>query len=403
MKRIFPLALICVILLSSLVPNASATEVWEDDIFFDVLSYSFPNDSNSMICFASGNKVTANFKLPEGRYIRYVDFIFQVAKKDTVPTVTVGVSATASQKSLTMVELGNNRYRVYGAYNQYSPNICITVTASSLQAVTFDSFRISYQTIDAYDETGSCLISASGYTNTINYIPSDMINYRNFIGSSDYSLNGFTTTAWCDNWRKYDFMDFVFYYQVGGINSVSVTIGDSIVPAEVSYLNSNGVMDRYEFTVRIDLRNVNRITTERLTIEVNGKVNPGEDNFISFEGLRGYIDAGEVNLLYVFLRNIVTELSNIKTSLVGDSTSANEFKDDSSELVSGLDGISASMDSVQRPSMDSINMDFTTNIGTASILVGNLFNQLLSVPWLSSIFIASVTIALISYILYGKD
>lgn len=380
-----------------------AAEVWEDDIFFDVLSYSFPNDSNSMVCMASGNKVTANFNLPEGRYIRYVDFIFQVAKNDTAPTVTLGVTATSSQKSLTMVSLGNQRYRVYGTYNQYSPYLCITITASSLQAVTFDSFRISYQSLTPYDETGTCTIMAGNYNATINYVPTDLINYRDFIGSSDYANNGLMCIAQCANWRKYDFIDFLFSFDVGAINSVRVNIGDSIVPAEVSHFSSDGIMDHYSFSVRVDLRNVNRLTTEALCITIDGKVNPGEGNLVSVDGIRGYIDAGDVNLLYVFLRNIVTELASIKTALVGDTTSGDQFKDETDVLIEDLGGISDAMNSVDRPSMDSINTDFSGEINGASVLMSTVFTEVMDVPWLSRFILASLTLGLLAFILYGKE
>lgn len=402
-KRGFSLLLVALLLVISLSPAAYAADVWEDDMFFDVLSYSMPNDSNSLVCFATANKVTATFKLPEGRYIRYIDFIFQVAKNDTAPTVTVGVSATSTQKSLTIVDLGGQRYRVYGSYNQYSPTICITVSASSLQAVTFDAFRISYQAITVYDETGSCVISASDYSNTINFVPTDTINYRSFLGASSPELNSFVTWTRMPNWRKYDFIDFTFSFDVSAINSVRVTIGDTIVPAEVSYLSSDGVNGHFWFAVRVDLTNVNRTSLEELMVTISGKVNSGGSNFICVDGMRGYIDAGAVNLLYIYLRDIITSISSLKQAISGDSTSGDSFKNESSGLISGLDDISSSMDSVDRPSMDSINLDFSSDISSASALMGNIFTTFTGVDWLSRLFLVSITLVLVSYILYGKD
>lgn len=403
MKRIFSLALICVVLVLSLAVPSYATSVWEDDIFFDVLSYSTPNDSGSMVCFATANKVNATFSLPEGRYIRYIDFIFQVAKNDVFSSVTVGVSATAKQYTLNVVDLGNRRYRVYGEYSQYSPTICITVNGSPLYAVTFDAFRISYQTLDSYDETGTCEVRASGFNSVINYIPTDIINYRIFQGTEDYEANYLTCQATCPNWRKYDFIDFLFSLDVGGINSIKVTLGDSIVPAEVSYFTSNGVNDHYAVSVRIDLRNVKRSSTEGLYIFISGKVNPGIDNIVSVDGIRGYIDSGDVNLLYVFLRDIITGIANLKDALNGDTASGDQFKDDSSGLITDLDGITSEMDSVDRPSMDSVDVDFTSDISDTSVLLGSIFEEVTSISWLSRLILASVTMGLIAYILYGKE
>lgn len=402
-KRIFSLALCCVVLVISLAVPSYAAEVWEDDVFFDVLSYSTPNDSGSMVCMVSNNKLVANFALPEGRYIRYIDFIIQIATNDVFSSVTVGTSATSTQKALTVVELGSQRFRIYGQYSQYSPNICITVNGSPLRAVTFDSFRISYQSFTTYDETGTCEISALGYNAIINYVPTDLINYRTFTGSSDYEGNGISCWAQCPNWRKYDYLDFLFSMDIGGINSVNVTLGDSIVPCEVSYLSSNGVNDHYAFSVRIDLRNVKRTSTESLIVSIHGKVNSGIDNIVSVDGIRGYIDAGDVNILYVFLRDIITGIANIKSALNGNTSSGDAFKEDSSGLISGLDNISSSMDAVQRPSMDSINADYSGDISDASVLMANLFSEVTGAAWVSRIILASITIGLISYILYGKD
>lgn len=380
-----------------------AAEVWEDDIFFDVLSYSTPNNSGSMVCYASNNKVVASFDLPQGRYIRYVDIIFQVATNDSFSNITISSTSTSTQKALTIVELGSNRYRAYGKFTSATTKPYITITGSTLYAVTFDSFRITYQSFTTYDETGTCDISAYSYSNTINYVPTDTINYRSFLGASDPELNSLVTWTRCPNWRKYDYIDFMFSFDVTAINSVRVSIGDSIVPCEVSYLDSDGINGHFWFSVRVDLTSVNRTSLNELMVTVSGKVNSGGSNFISVDGIRGYIDAGDVNILHVFLRNIVTELASIKTALVGDSTSGDQFKDETDVLIQDLGGISDAMNSVDRPSMDSINTDFSGEINGASALMSTVFTEVMEVPWLSRFILASLTLGLLAFILYGKE
>lgn len=104
---------------------------------------------------------------------------------------------------------------------------------------------------------------------------------------------------------------------------------------------------------------------------------------------------------------LVDKMESVRKSIVntlnGDSSSGNEFKDDSSGLISGLGDIGSTMDSVNRPSMGSINTNYSGDISDASILMTSLFSSVTGVDWVSRIILASVTIGLISYILYGKE
>lgn len=402
MKRIFSLFLIGCILAFSLSPVASAAEVSDEDFFFDVLSYSTPNDSGSMVCFATNNKVVASFSTPDGRYIRYVDIIFQVAGGDSFTNISIATSATATQKALTVVDLGNGRYRAYGQYSQYSPSLTVTITGAPLRAVTFDAFRISYQSFTVYDETGTCDISASGYSNTINYVPTDLINYRNFLGASPPELNSLVTWTTMPNWRKYDYIDFTFSFDVSAINSIRVTIGDAIVPADVSYLSSDGVNGHFWFSVRVDLTNVKRTSLDELMVTVSGKVNSGGSNFISVDGMRGYISAGRVNILYVYLREIITEIASVKDALLGDSSSGNQFKNNTSGKIQDLEHISHTMEQVEKPDLNSFDLDLSYEFADASVLMGNIFNVFLGEEWVFRLLLSGVFISLIAFVLYGK-
>lgn len=403
MKRILSLALICVILAISLAPAAHAAE--SDDIYFDAMTYTTPNESGSFRVPGSDGVAISDWKLPEGRRIRYVEIIFACVVSDPAPTsVTLANSRTTAQTSLTITHITGATYRAYGEYSSYTPNITLRISSTKVTSVMIESFKICYENNVGFDERGTCEILHIDYGAIINYVPTDVINFRNFTGSSSSSSSVYNLWITCPNWRKYDRLDISFSVWVADINSITVTIGDDSVPYEVSTLTSgNGFYNDYYVTVKIDLSEVRRTTTNELFVHVTGNVNSGSDNMVSIDGMRGFYETGTFDIFTIFFRNIISSLTRIESYLKGDSSSANEFKEESSELISGLDGISASMDSVDRPSMDTINADFTGDISDAAVLMTGLFAEVTGIPWLSTIILASCTLGLISYILYGKE
>lgn len=421
MKRILSLALICVILAVSLAPKAAAAE----STFVELLDIMSANGfDNNKVWYEQGRGIRSVMNSNSVWHVEYIDILFLVPDGATANSVKVGfTSSTSSATTLTTIRVSGNLYRAYGKVSGETRIFYTWVDVTGGAYVVFESYRVSTSALAGVDENAYCDIQAYEYSNTINFVPSDLINYRTFTGSNDPEMNMLHLYIWCDNWRKYDYLDFVFSVDISAINSINATFGDTNVSFEYSFLDNGGVIqNHFIVSVRLDLRNLDRTSTEGLIVHVYGQVNSGSTNFISMDGCRGFclpadLDANIAwyrrffnffqNDLWFNLRSILesglSDLGEILSVLSPDSSSGDAFKDESSDRISGLEDISASMDSIQRPSMDSIDADFTGDISDASALMTGLFTEVTSIPWLATILLASCTIGLISYILYGKD
>lgn len=421
MKRIIPLALICVILVVSLVPKASAVE----STFVDLLDFSYANgyDSNK-VWYVQGHGIRSVMNSLSLWQVEYIDILFSVPDGHVVNGVKVGFTASPDNAtSLTVVNVSGNLYRAYGHVSDQTRMFYTWVDITNGTWVVFHSYRVSTSDLTGVDEKATCQISAYDYWDTINYNPSDLINYRYFIGANDPTLNSLHLWITCANWRKYDYLDFMVGCDISSVNSIEAGLGDTFIPIEINYLDNGGTIENhYTIQVRIDLTGVDRSSTEGLFLSISGQVNSGSTNFISMEGCRGFVSPTDIdsdnvwfrrffdffqNDLWFNLRSILEQglgtLFDISSKLSPSTSSGNAFKEDSAELITGLGDVSASMDSVQRPSMDSINADFTGDISDASVLMAGLFSEVIGIPWLSTIILASCTLGLISYILYGKE
>ena len=422
MKRIISIFLTCVLFFIPLVPSAFAAE--NEDGFVEVLDFSLPGDSdNTKVYQVPGYGMRSIFNLRQAWHIDYIDILFTVAPTSTINGVKVHSGASASAaSSLTLVHVSDNLYRAYGHVDFQTRTLYFWME-SDVPWVNWESCRVSTSSLVGYDERAFCDIQAYEYSSVINYVPTDLINYRYFTGSSEPDMNMLHLYIYCDNWRKYDYLDFVFSADISAINSINVTFGDSTVPLDLSFVDSGGsILNHFIVSARLDLRGLDRSSTEGLFLHVYGKVNSGEDNFISMDGCRGYafganLDANTLwmhrfwsfftNDLYFNLRSILESIDGrlvlLYEALNPSTSSSNDFKDNSSEAVSDLDDVASAMDSVTRPDLGSMDMDFSSDIGDASMLMGGLFTTVISVPWLSTIIIASCSVGLLSYVLFGKE
>lgn len=405
MKRIVSLALICTILVLSLALPAAATSVETPDPFFDVLDYGFPNGGSSLNIYGSGS-AECFFKLPYARVIKYVDMIVEV------PGVTSGLTAQiggpSSKSNLTCVNISGNYFRIYGTCYYSSTTFYVYFQATGLSVVIFNSVKVSFDRMTHYDIDAYCKITSNELNDTIHYVHTDTINSRTWKAGTEYLLLAYRLDVYTDHWKKFDYLEFSFAIKAQSVSSVSASLGSTVIPCEVSFVaNDITTYESIIINVRLDLTNINRTSSEVPTIVINGQLTPNAYNLVNFVSAAGFVGSSNGDLISFLFRDLSIKLSgwfsSLESALSGDTSSGDQFKEDSSGLISGLDDISASMDAVDRPSMGNINADFTGDISDAGVLMGNLFSVFTAESWLSRIFLASVTMGLLAYILYGKD
>lgn len=411
--RLFSLALACVILGGSLVIPASAAE---SDYWLNVLDYATANDSGSNRLANFQKTATAIYALP---------FAFNAAKLDMlVYSLTPLTSVTTfGDTALTVTQVIPNYYRIWGNLLNWSiQNLAITFNTTGFGDVSILSLKISSLSDLALDERCQCLIAATGYSDTINYYVGDDINSRFFYTpSSDPALQYLSLFITCDNWKLYDFLEYHISVSCNSINSVNASLNGVPIPFEVSYIdNPGGYANDFNISIRLDLRDLDRTSSGRPQVTIDGKCLPTTEdlNHVAVISCTGALSVQgfqtdifflraiyrSIHGIYLYIHSWIQEqTSAIVSAIRGDTSSGDQFKDDSDSLISDLDDISGVLDSVQRPSMDNVSMDFTGNISGATSLMATTFSTFTSIPWVNTIFMASITLALISYILFGKE
>lgn len=410
-KRYLSLALAFVILGFSLVVPAQAAE--SDSVLLDVLSYgSIKSVSTGSFIdnyfYFDGTSCKISFDNPSVGDYNYVDMVVSWAYTSTLTSVTFG--REFNQAGLTISHITGNMYRVYGQVTtQRIDDIFFTFNCSgSVSYCTIYSLKIGSIGTEYVDTEAFCSITADNYTDTIHFVPTDTINHRFIDSSADINNTDFECFISTLNWRDFDYIDFQFYFDCAAVTSVSAVFGSSVIPVDYSLVQSSSIDgDSYYLTLRLDVSSLDKSSSDYPQIIVTGRFDFQSVNLISFVNCSGHITRTFISPLAHFfssLRSWIDSLGDrIVSALNGNTSSGDDFKDDSSGLISDLDDISGVLDSVQRPSMDNVNMDFTGNISGATSLMATTFNSFTSIPWVNTIFMASITLALISYILFGKE
>lgn len=453
MKRYFSFALAFLILGISLAAPARAAEV-DSNSMVNILEYASANDSGSNYFSAGSGNYTATAVYSPINQISYVYVDLLVASVSG----KLG-SATCNGSALTVLEVSSRLFRVYGSVTT-TRNFTLEFTSTTANVkytiLEFDAASVASL---SYAETGQVLYQGTYYSmeNADTALTVDI----GYIYYEDNSPISFSTFTFLDDYKKYDSYDVFFVVKAYSLNSIRVIQGDQDVPFTVNYLASTGTDYEviypaedgqvtpmttnptnvsYYISIRIDMTQVDRSSSSAPGIAISGTYLPWYESTLTLTSVTGRVVYEGASAAYVYFHNLMTNLdswfeetysglsisiSNLKTAIVeelvilqqslatnanriisainGDSTSGDQFKEDSSGLISDLDDISASMDSVERPAMDSIDTDYSADISDASTLMVSIFSQVTGVSWLSRIILASVTIGLISYILYGKE
>ncbi|MBE6922889.1 MAG: hypothetical protein E7465_06885 [Ruminococcaceae bacterium] len=406
MKRILSLALICFVLAFSLAVPAFATEIDNYDSI-NLLDYFNPGMKYTD---PGRNSVTLTF--PGYLKYEYLDFVVQAPSGlSSVYQVYYG-----GEYELTVIPIGEHCYRIYGgiAYEGRSVEIIFVTPQSSesTQWLSFLSCFVYKAKLLRFDTEAYCEIASAEFNGTIHYIPTDEINHRIFSSTSDFQDTYFITYIWTDDWRKYDYIDFQLMYECFDITSVTAVMGSVNVPLVVSYIDGTNIDNNtFYVSMRMDVTGLDRGSADYPMIILMGRLNTGGTNSIDFANCSGYVKQAFFDPLFYYFYDLKNELrswmntytNRIVDALNGNSTSGNEFKNDTSGLISDLGDITASMDSVVRPNF--VGMDITAgiDISSASYLMSSFFNQVAGVPWISQIILLSGIMGLIAYILYGKE
>lgn len=262
-----------------------------DSGYIEVLDYgsALEYGANSKL-FNGSTSIEFTYDLPDRVTVEYVDILFTFTSSGTVG---VSLYRSSSFQSLTVVKVLGNVFRAYGSVSSFfADEIKLKFeNPAANNRISIESIRLgrssfSYTELDAY-----CDISADGFTDTIHYVPTDTVNHRMFEGTTDYLNVGFNLYIYCNEWKRFDYLDFLLYLEIDSISAISCVYGGSSVPITINYIdNDSMVVGTYTVSIRMDLTGLDRSIDDYPMIMVSGNVAQQKINLISMLGCVGHVN-----------------------------------------------------------------------------------------------------------------
>lgn len=337
--------------------------------------------------------------LPFSAPVSYVDFTLLV-EGGSLDGASVGSS------DLSVIHISDNLYRVFGTVGSgFSDTLPIYLDFSGAATYRFNSFYISILPEFSYPELGSIMSDKASGGEVFKQETFDSVAACYFDMGPEYWTEEYYLQIWCDNWDKYDYIDFTFAVYADTIQALSVVQDDKLVPFEYGFLDSNtsewnnvnvngGVELQTQdatyclFTVRINVSELDRT---------------GSIPYIILSGT--YSNLGR----YAFLYSTVGSVASAAPDPIGSFF--NDLKDFLSDLFGGEEEKQAVQDAIKdqetinvelnnqiADSVDSWNVNITfvedgfdtatANTWPAVVWLSNLANDVFfSMGWFGSIYL----------------
>lgn len=402
MKRILPLIL-TVLLLPALLAVPAMAE--ENGFWYELLDYGVSNHGSNYMSLPTVSKETyfhVEYPNPTGGLLEWVDVLFRT--DDTSPRIST------SNYDLTVVKLSNQLYRAYGRLNKRQANFGFYHDDGTfLEILSFEASSIYYD---------SFVCASSGYLTNYNPVsgePSErFIAYTGSeVGVEFKPAAGANTSYLVDldvvDWQKFDYIDFHFSVWADSVDSVYAALTDgSLLPVDVSYIDSgvDGNLNVFVVRARVDLTEIVRSSTSDLQFIVSGDALGGAYNAFTLFRVSGIILPVTDNLFVFWFRQLKGWLDSGFSSIVnalGASNDSTGVQENINAAVGELQQAGAALDSVQRPDIGQVNIDVVGMVDPAGLSgVASIVGLFTGNALIYSIMIMFVTLALISYILYGK-
>lgn len=343
-KQIYRItSLLCsIVLIVSLAALPAYAVSDQSESVINVLEYSLPNNSDSYHCFVKPGDNEVHFTLPATMKQAYVDVLVSIY--GSVSSVQYMISTTSSTlTTLTMQQVSGSYYRLYGEINNavWDDTCKLIFNVSSQVELYFYSFDLWIASSNAYREKGR-LQSTFGDVTMSSGSSSASVSVT---GTSDYVYpENFYCYAYCDNWKKYDYVDYFLSLNVNSISSISCYIGNETLPFEVSIFYSDGtdiIYRSYEYAesgvvsewdinhslendfvdviVRIDLTGVRKNLGYTPVVDIQGNYSKGQYNSITVNWYTGYI-----SVKYSSTRFFIEEIKAFFADLFGKDEPAAE-------------------------------------------------------------------------------
>lgn len=407
MKRYISLVLAAVVLICSLAVPSYAAE-YDNVSYLNVMEFV---DIDQYSLAVGQTEVT--IPLPIRSLYYSVDILLSwFTPSANVPPSNVYIKRGNSLIPLSFVAVSFDTYRIFGDFERINlDSITLVFDVSVASQVYFRSFFVNYFKTSIFDSTISGNITWNGEDRPIS-IGSGISFTATWPSESSLYLRP-------SDWNKYDYLDVSLYMDVYSISSVAVDFGGIKVPFSISHITSEGsTANNFYFVIRIDLRGLDRASTSIPEIIIEFDSHTEYLNQVSILNCIGIIDADTINPLPYFFGQLFDKLGSwfsslnasvdswgqqIVDSLTGDSSAADQFKDQIDQSNQDLADMSSVMNSFTTPDINSINVDVGSFVSPSDI---SSLTAPMSLLFESNIVITcimiSIILATVMFVLYGK-
>lgn len=413
MKRVLVLVLVLAFSVTMFAMPASASEL--DDTnwvsVFDITNFK------SLHSYTNKSALNLSITLPEKMPVYYYDIVIQDIGGNLDGSDYYFTVGNEWAFTVNVVSLGRDYYRIYGYnYTDYAESTMLRFNLGFTDgtytgSIYFVSFRFSTLDVSAWDIECYCAIAASSYESTIHYVPSDDVNHRMFDGGADYDSPALSLNIWCDDWKKYDYIDYVLYLDCYSVTSVSCYFDGQPVPIDISFSdNSNSGSKGFTYVIRLDLRGLDRTRVYSDDVEVTGPVIaidgqtlPDAINTVAVVSCAGGIYVEQPDASVSWLKRISNTLTNLYNSLLSPDQGADDFNSIVNDKEQELSSMTDQLNSIERPSIDSVQSDVSDIVSTDDlVLASQPFAALMGDDIIFSLFSMSLILCLASYVFFGK-
>lgn len=436
MRRLFCFILPAFLIIPYLLCCGSSTvSAAEDDGLkcIDVLAYDYPDSGSSVRGIMTPGTPYNTFNLPFSYGLVFFDVVFETPQN--VASVGMRSVTSGTVYPLTLASLGSNRYRAYGQTSAVFNSSSFAFQVDCPAAV--GNYYVNYYKFDVYTVTdvgtgdlGEMNVSPNADTSVgSNYwyrqtSPGVPI-VQDFAYSSSYNqFHSFKVMFSSVNWRKYDYLDFTFQINASTIDYISAYIRTSdqvyrYLPFEISYLNGTAI-DKNEFvgsgsttvipagsewiiTMRIYVPSSYRLSGS-LFIDLGGQyINPASRAWL--QSVNGYYYTTVPSPDLTKLDQITAAIKESLSSSEAENNAAQDFTNEMTDKKEQMQANQDFINSVDKPSSEDLGQLVSSGsvldasgMGYLTAMISPVSNNRIVL----SILTISATLALVSYVFFGK-
>lgn len=445
MKRYIRLVALCMALVCLISAPASAAESTNVDNWVNLLDYGTANDSGSNSVSLPSGTTEVRYYFPSLLTPGYIDALVWCDHSFT--------AKNNGSQALTVLSIGNNLYRIYGSCpTGYTLGVLrLIITVSSDSTFEVKSLRVcTVQGSSHFAEKGTLRVTGGNLSSTYSATQSSTTSTVKctFPHGSSYSQNMFfTAQVYLNDWRKYDYLDFYLYLYVDALESITCMMGNVVVPLSVQYIDSSeSSYTSIAVVARVDLTGLDRSSSSTPILTIRGSpdntstVSTFEGHYITLQSVSGYVCPEVVDASVSWIQKLIdklggwfallqsrvdiigsqlvvnlntitnsikTEVKNITDRLDSlihpDSTDSDDFSDSMASQATEMEEANDTLDSVTKPPVDDLDPSVDDIVPAEDVAnFTSVFAAIFENNIFLSVFLMSFTLAMVSYVLYGK-